>query len=61
MLTQSKWPMTSQAAEANAGRKTILLRAEGASLLAISVLLYWIGGASWLLFALRSSSPTSRF
>jgi hypothetical protein len=57
MLTQSKGPVMSKAAEASATRKTILLRAEGASLLAISVLLYWIGGASWLLFALLFFLP----
>ena len=35
----------------------LLLRAEGASLLAMSVLLYWINEASWVLFALLFLAP----
>jgi uncharacterized protein DUF4260 len=35
----------------------LLLRAEGACLLALSVLLYWINGASWVLFALLVLVP----
>ena len=38
-------------------RAALLLRAEGASLLAMSVLLYWINGTSWILFALLFLAP----
>jgi Domain of unknown function (DUF4260) len=55
MPAQSK-AMRSQA-ESNTKWKSLLLRAEGTSLLAMSVLLYWINGASWALFALLFLAP----
>jgi hypothetical protein len=38
-------------------RPAVLLRAEGATLLLTSVLLYWMNGGSWLLFALLLLAP----
>jgi hypothetical protein len=38
-------------------RPTAMLRVEGATLLAGSVLLYWMGGGSWWLFALLLLAP----
>jgi hypothetical protein len=38
-------------------RPAVLLRAEGAALLLTSVLLYWMNGESWLLFALLLLAP----
>ncbi len=38
-------------------RPVALLRAEGAALLAVSVLLYWMNGESWWLFALLLLAP----
>ena len=36
---------------------TVLLRVEGGVLLALGVLLYWLNGESWLLFALLFLAP----
>ncbi len=46
-------------AEAMAGfaDPTVLLRVEGGVLLALGVLLYWLDGGSWLLFALLFLAP----
>jgi hypothetical protein len=44
-------------AESNTKWKSLLLQAEVISLLAMSVLLYWINGASWVLFALLFLAP----
>jgi hypothetical protein len=38
-------------------RPAVLLRAEGAALLLTSVMLYWVSGGSWLLFALLLLVP----
>jgi len=38
-------------------RPAVMLRAEGATLLAISVLLYWVNGESWIMFALLLLVP----
>jgi hypothetical protein len=38
-------------------RPWVLLRVEGAALLATSVLLYWVSGGSWLMFALLLLAP----
>jgi hypothetical protein len=38
-------------------RPAALLRAEGVALLALSVLLYWINGGSWLLFGVLLLAP----
>lgn len=38
-------------------RPAAMLRAEGAALLASSVLLYWINGGSWVMFALLLLAP----
>ena len=38
-------------------RPALMLRVEGATLLAGSVLLYWMGGGSWWLFALLLLAP----
>jgi hypothetical protein len=38
-------------------RPAALLRAEGATLLAVSILLYWLNGGSWWLFALLLLAP----
>lgn len=35
----------------------VMLRLEGAALLATSVMLYWVNGGSWLLFALLLLAP----
>jgi hypothetical protein len=39
------------------GRPAAMLRGEGATMLAGSVLLYWTGGGSWWLFALLLLAP----
>ena len=39
------------------GRPAAMLRGEGATMLAGSVLLYWMGGGSWWLFALLLLAP----
>ena len=56
MLTQPRKTMMSKAEFKTKGT-TLLPRAEGASLLAMSMLLYWMGGASWVLFALLFVAP----
>lgn len=38
-------------------RPAFLLRFEGVALLALAVLLYWLNGGSWLLFALLLLAP----
>lgn len=38
-------------------RPTAMLRAEGATLLAVSALLYWANGENWVLFALLLLVP----
>jgi hypothetical protein len=38
-------------------RPALMLRVEGATILAGSVLLYWMGGGSWWLFALLLLAP----
>ena len=38
-------------------RPGVLLRTEGAVLLALSVLLYWLNGGSWILFGLLFLAP----
>ena len=38
-------------------RPAVLLRAEGAAMLLTSVMLYWVSGGSWLLFALLLLVP----
>ncbi len=38
-------------------RPATLLRAEGVALLALSVLLYWVNGGSWLLFGVLLLAP----
>ena len=38
-------------------RPAVLLRVEGAALFAMSVLLYWVSGGSWLMFALLLLAP----
>jgi hypothetical protein len=38
-------------------RPAVLLRAEGAVLLVLSVLLYWLNGGSWILFILLFLAP----
>ncbi|HKH10177.1 MAG TPA: DUF4260 domain-containing protein [Rubrobacter sp.] len=38
-------------------RPAVLLRAEGAAMLAASVALYWLNGGSWWLFALLLLAP----
>jgi hypothetical protein len=38
-------------------RPAVVLRVEGAALLAVSVLLYWVSGGSWLMFALLLLAP----
>jgi len=57
MLTQPKKTMMVSKAESKIKGTSLLPRAEGASLLAMSVLLYWMGGASWVLFALLFVAP----
>ena len=38
-------------------RPAALLRAEGAALLALGVLLYWVNGGSWLMFGVLLLAP----
>ncbi len=38
-------------------RPATLLRAEGAALLALGVLLYWVNGGSWLMFGVLLLAP----
>src|ERR687890_228785 len=38
-------------------RPAVLLRVEGVALLALSVLLYWVNGESWLLFGALLLAP----
>lgn len=63
METTIDWERREPRAESGASsrfvlvRPVALLRAEGAALLIVSVLLYWLNGGSWWLFALLLLAP----
>ena len=55
--TQVKQDMRGEPTVARLLRPATLLRTEGVALLALSVLLYWVNGGSWLLFGALLFAP----
>ena len=56
-MTHGKQDQTGEPAVARLLRPATLLRVEGVALLALSMLLYWVNGGSWLLFGLLLLAP----
>jgi len=56
-MTHGKQDQTGEPAVVRLLRPATLLRVEGVALLALSVLLYWVNGGSWLLFGLLLLAP----
>jgi hypothetical protein len=56
-ITHGKQDQTGEPAVARLLRPATLLRVEGVALLALSVLLYWVNGGSWLLFGVLLLAP----
>ena len=56
-MTHVKQDQTGEPAVARLLRPATLLRTEGVALLALSVLLYWVNGGSWLLFGVLLLAP----
>ena len=56
-MTHRKQDQTVEPAVARLLRPATLLRVEGVALLALSVLLYWVNGESWLLFGALLLAP----
>ena len=59
-MVDREWRMSGRAAGASGvllTRPAVMLRAEGAAMLAGSVLLYWLSGGSWWLFGLLLLAP----
>jgi Domain of unknown function (DUF4260) len=56
-MTHVKQDQTGEPAVARLLRPATLLRVEGVALLALSVLLYWVNGGSWLLFGVLLLAP----
>jgi len=56
-LTHVKQDKRGEPAVARFLRPSTLLRTEGTALLALSVLLYWVNGGSWLLFGALLLAP----
>ena len=56
-MTHVKQEKTGEPAGLRLMRPATLLRVEGIALLALSVLLYWVNGGSWLLFGALLFAP----
>ena len=56
-MTHLEQDQTVEPAVARLLRPAVLLRTEGVALLALSVLLYWVNGESWLLFGALLLAP----
>ena len=56
-MTRLEQDQTVEPAVARLLRPAVLLRTEGVALLALSVLLYWVNGESWLLFGALLLAP----
>jgi uncharacterized protein DUF4260 len=56
-MTHVKQDQTGEPEVARLLRPVTLLRVEGVALLALSVLLYWVNGGSWLLFGVLLLAP----
>ena len=56
-MAHGKQDQMGEPAMARLLRPATLLRVEGVALLALSVLLYWVNGGSWLLFGLLLLAP----
>jgi hypothetical protein len=56
-MTHLEQGQTVEPAVARLLRPAVLLRTEGVALLALSVLLYWVNGESWLLFGALLLAP----
>jgi len=56
-MTHGKQDQTGEPAVVRLLRPATLLRVEGVALLALSVLLYWVNGGSWLLFGALLLAP----
>jgi hypothetical protein len=57
VTTHVKQDKTGEPAELRLLGPATLLRVEGVALLALSVLLYWVNGGSWLLFGVLLLAP----